>query len=140
MRDARPRAVTANRRQIVVLVRAQQRRFGRRSRRHHARHFALHQLLARPRFLHLIADGHAIAFLDQPREIAVGRVIRHAAHRNGLPFFFIARGERDFELARRGDGVFIEQLVEIAQPEHQQSVRNLLLDGVILPHQRRALW
>ena len=36
------------------------------------------------------------------------------------------------------DRVFEEELVEIAQPEHQQRARNLLLDRVVLPHQRRG--
>ena len=87
---------------------------------------------------HLIADGDAIALLDQPRDVAFGGVIGHAAHGNGCAFFLVARGERDFEFARGGDGVFEEELVEIAQAEHQQRVRDLLFDGVILPHQRRG--
>ena len=78
--------------------------------------------LASLRVFHLVADGHAVALLDQPRDVAFGRVVRHAAHGDGRAFFLVARGERDFQLARGDDGVFEEQLVEIAQPEHQQRV------------------
>ena len=98
----------------------------------------LHQFLAGAGIFHLVADGDAVALLNQARDVAFGRVVRHAAHGNGGALFLVARGQRDFELARGGDGVFEEQLVEIAQPEHQQRVRDLLLDGVVLPHQRRC--
>jgi hypothetical protein len=69
---------------------------------------------------HLVADGHAIALLDEARDVAFGRVVGHAAHGDGRAFFLVARGERDFQLARGHHGVFEEQLVEIAQAEHQQ--------------------
>ena len=65
-------------------------------------------------------------------------MIRDAAHRDGGALFLIARGERDLEFARGNHRVLEEQLVEIAQPEHQQRVRDLLLDAVVLPHQRRG--
>ena len=55
-----------------------------------------------------------------------------------VAFFLVARGERDFEFARGGDGVVVEELVEIAEPEQQQRVRHLLLERVVLPHQRRG--
>jgi hypothetical protein len=119
-------------------VRAQQVRVGRGAGRDDARDFAAHQLLARAGFFHLVADGHAIAAPDQPRDVAFGRMIRHAAHRDGRAFFLVARGERDFEFARGRDGVFEEELVEIAEPEHQQRAGDLLLHGVVLPHQRRG--
>ena len=53
-------------------------------------------------------------------------------------FFLVAGGEGDFEFARGDDGVFEEEFVEIAEAEHQQGVGDLLLDGVVLPHQRRG--
>ena len=87
---------------------------------------------------HLIADGDAIALLDQARDVVFGGVIGDAAHRDRLAFFLVARGERDFELARGGDGVVVEEFVEIAQAEQQQRVGDLLLDAVILPHERRG--
>ena len=98
----------------------------------------LTSFFASRRVFHLVADGDAVALLDQPRDVAFGRVIGHAAHRDGGALFLVARGERDLELARGGDGVLEEQLVEIAQAEHEQRVGHLLLDAVVLPHQRRG--
>ena len=100
--------------------------------------FAVDQFLGEARIFGLIADGDAVAFLDQACDVVFRGVIRHAAHRDGLAFFLVAGGERDFELARGGDGVVVEQLVEIAQAEQKQRVGELLLDSVILPHQRRG--
>src|SRR5271165_3818179 len=118
-------------------MRTQQRLFRRGARRHHARDLAPDQLLASAGLFHLVAQRDAIAFLDQASEIAFKRMIGHAAHGDGLPFFLVARGESDLQFARRYDGVLVEELVEIAQAEQQQSVGCLLLDGVILPHERR---
>ena len=112
--------------------------FGGGAGRHDAGDFAPDQFLGHARVFHLVADGDAEAFLDQARNVALGRVIGHAAHRDGLTLFLVARGEGDFELAGGGDGVFKEELVEVAQAEHQQGAGNLLLDGVVLPHQRRG--
>src|SRR5665213_4593831 len=63
-------------------------------------------------------------------------MIRHPAHRNRLALFFITSRESNLQLPRRRNRVFIKQLVKITQPEHQQRIRHLLLQPVILPHQR----
>ena len=94
--------------------------------------------LASLRIFHLVADGDAVALLNEARDVAFGGVVGHAAHGDGRALFLVARGERDFQLARGHHGVFEEQLVEIAQAEHQQRVGHLLLDAVVLPHQRRG--
>jgi hypothetical protein len=60
-----------------------------------------------------------MTLLDEARDIAVGSVVRHAAHGNGRSLFLVARGERNFQVARRNHRVFEEQLVKIAQAEHQ---------------------
>ena len=52
-----------NGRQVVVFMRAEQIRIGRGARRDDARDFAPDQFFARTRFLHLFADGDAIAAL-----------------------------------------------------------------------------
>ena len=123
-------------RQVVVLARAHQVGVHGGAGRHHARDFALHQRFSELGVFHLVADGHAVALLDEARDVSVGRVVGHAAHGNGGALFLVARGEGDFEFARGHHGVFEKQLVEIAQAEHQQGVGNLLLDAVVLPHQR----
>ncbi len=75
---------------------------------------------------------------NQPRDVAFRRVIRHAAHRHGLALFAIARGQSDLQQARGHLRIVVEKLVEISQPEKQQRLRMLLLDGVILPQQWRS--
>ncbi len=109
-----------------------------RCRRDDARDFALDQFLGEPGVFHLVADGDAMALLDEARDVAFGGVIGHAAHGDGGALFLVAGGEGDFEFARGHDGVFEEELVEIAQAEQQEGVRHLLFDAVVLPHQRRG--
>src|SRR5260370_27072878 len=99
-------------------------------------HFAPYEFLARTWLFHLIADGDFEAAANQARDVAFGGVVRNAAHGNRLALFAVARRERNLKLARRDDGVFVKQFVEIAQAEKQQGVRVARLDGVILLHQR----
>ena len=138
VREPGPRAVAHHGGQVVVLVRAQQVGIRRGARRDDARDFAAHQFLARARLFHLLADGDAIPAPDQFRDVILGGVIRHAAHRNGRAFFFVPGGQGDLEFARGRHGVFEEKLVEISQPEHQQRARHLLFHSVVLAHQRRG--
>ncbi len=135
VRDARSPIRRHHGRQVVILVRAQHLRVHRGAGRDDAGDLAPDKLGGGAGNFHLIADGDAVALLDQARDVVFGGVIRHAAHRNRLALFLVARGERDFELAGGGDGVVVEQLVEVAEPEHQQRVRHLLLDAVVLPHE-----
>ena len=108
------------------------------TRRHNPGDLPLDQFLGERSILHLIAYSHAMTLMDEARDVAFGRVIRDATHGNGHAFFFVARCERDFQFARRHDGIVVKELVEIAQPKHQQRIRNLLFDGIVLPHQRRC--
>src|ERR1035437_4423367 len=61
-----------------------------------------------------------------------------AAHGDGGALFLVAGGEGDFEFAGGDDGIFEEELVKIAEAEHEQGVGDLLLDVVVLPHERRG--
>src|SRR5271155_2253196 len=63
-------------------------------------------------------------------------MVGDAAHGDGLAFFLVAGGEGDFELAGGDFGVVKEELVEIAEAEQKQGVGELLLDAVVLPHER----
>ncbi len=99
--------------------------------------FAAHELLTGAGLLDLIADGDAIAATDEARDVALRRVVRDAAHGDGRAFFLVAGGEGDFEFARGDDGIVEEHLVEIAKAEQEQRTGNLLLDRVVLPHERR---
>ena len=108
----------------------------RRSRRHHPRHLALHQLLGKARLFHLLADGHPVALLNQPVNVALDGVVGNAAHGDRRAAFFIARGQGDLQLARRHHRVFVKHLVEVPQPEKQKGLGVLLLDCGVLPHER----
>ena len=85
-------------------------------------------------FFDLIADSDAISAPDQARDIAFGRMIRHAAHWYGGAFFFVAGGEGDFQLARGRNRVVEEELIEVAEAIHEQGAGNLLFNRVILLH------
>ena len=106
------------------------------ARRDDANDFAADDFFAGAGLLHLIADGDFEAGADQAGDVAVGGVIRNAAHRNGLPFFAIARGQRDLQFARGEHGVFVEQFVEIAEAEEEEGVRIAGFDRLVLLHQR----
>ena len=87
MREAGARRPVAERCQVVVLVRAQQMRVGSGAGGDNAGDLAAHQFFTWAGVLHLIADGHAVAFVDEPRDIAFGRVVGNAAHRDGRRLF-----------------------------------------------------
>jgi hypothetical protein len=55
-----------------------------------------------------------------------------------VPFSLFAGGEGDFEFAGGKYGVAEEELVEVAEAEHQEGTWDLLLQGVVLPHQGRS--
>ena len=105
--------------------------------RKNADDFALYQLFAGAGFFHLFADGHTFSGANQARDVALGRVVGHPAHRNGLALLLVAGSESDLQDARRDDRIVKKQLVEIAQAKKQQGIGMPVLGGLILPHQRR---
>ena len=129
------RRAPRHRRQIIIFLGVNQPRPASRPRRNHADHFSPHNLLARPRHFHLLADRHLVPRTNQPRDIILRRVIRHPAHRHRLPLFLVPRGQSDLQNLRRHHRVIVEKLVEIPQAEKQQGRRMLLLHRMILLHQ-----
>ena len=116
-----------------------------RARRMHPRHFALDDALGLARILDLIADGDPVAFLHQPSDVRVGRVVGHAAHRNGAAGPVLgARGQRQLQHARGGERVLVEHFVEVAHPKKHDGVAVLPLDVEVLTHRwrgrRRRVW
>ncbi len=102
------------------------------ARRQDLRDLAPHDL-ARLRRLHLVADGHAPAGLEQLRDVALGGVVGHAAHRRAL-----ALGQGQVEQPRALLRVGEEHLVKVAQPEKQEGVgRHFALEPMILLHHGR---
>ena len=112
-------------------------RFDDRAGRDHADDLALDQPLGGGGIAHLLADGHLVALLDQPREICVHRVKGHAAHRRALRQTAVFSCQRQFQLPGDEDGVLKEHLVEVSQPEKEDRVLILLLDAEVLLHHRR---
>ena len=81
--------------------------------------------------------GDAVALADQPVQIIVGALDRHAAHGDVLPLMLAALRQDDAERAGGDLGVVEEQFVEIAHPVEQEGARIFGLDRGILRHHRR---
>jgi hypothetical protein len=91
-----------------------------------------------PRIFDLFADGDAEALANQPRDVAVGRVVRHAAHGDRAAAGVLRpRRERQLEGARGDERVLVEHLVEIAHAEEHDRVAMLAFRVQILAHGRR---
>ena len=123
--------------QVVVLARREEAGVGGRAGRDHPGDFAPHQFFREARVLHLLANSHLVAFLDQARDVGVGGVVRNPAHGHSHSLFLAAGRQSNLEFAGGQDSVFKKEFVKISQTEKQQRLRILLLDGIVLPHQRR---
>ncbi len=96
-------------------------------------------LLGFGRILDLLADRDLEALADQPRQIGLVAVHRHAAHLDVVAEMLAALGEGDIERRRGFHRVVEEQLVEIAHAVEQQMIRMRRLDGQVLAHHRRGI-
>ncbi len=134
--DRHSRGRPKDRRQIVVFLGLQNVDAGGRSRSDDAHHFAPHQLFSWSRRFHLIANCDFVSGAQKPRDVSLRGVVGNSAHRHRFAFFAVAGGQSDLQFARRGDSVFIKQLVEVSQAKQHQRVRVPPLYGVVLPHQR----
>src|SRR5689334_15898807 len=101
-------------------------------------HLAAHQTLAGAGLLHLIANGDLVAGAQEAGDVSFRRVKRDAAHGNGLAALAIAGSEGNLKFLGGNQGVLVEEFIEVAQTKQEQRVRVALLDGLILPHQRRG--
>ena len=130
-------AATCDRRQERGLARLQRTGGGERSRGNHSHDLATNDSARLARVLHLLAHGDPKALPDQTSQIGVGRVPRHAAHRD-LVAAAILRARREGQLQRRGGGhrILVEQLVEVTHPEEEQRIGVLPLGLQVLAHRR----
>ena len=127
--------------EIVVLRFLQHRALRHGAGGHDADDIALHKPLGERRVFHLLADGDLVAARDEPCHIALGRVVRHAAHGRfvvrGLVLAAVARGEREIQLFGGQPRVLVEHLIKIAQTEKEDAVGILRLDLAVLLHHGR---
>jgi len=65
-------------------------------------------------------------------------VVGHTTHGDVDTLFFVPRSQSDLQFARRQHRIVKKQFVEIAEPEKQERSGMLLLNGGILPHERRG--
>ena len=72
-----------------------------------------------------------------PGDVAGDRVVRHAAHGDGLAALLVAGGQCDLQLARARDGVLEEEFVEVAEAEEEERAGVLPLQLLVLPQHRR---
>ena len=84
----------------------------------------------------LVADRHPVAVLDQPRDVPLGGVVRHAGHRDALAPPDVAAGQHDLERLGDEPRVLVERLVEVAQTEEEDRVRMARLHLQVLPTNR----
>ncbi len=106
-------------------------------RREDAREFAAYDLgvFRCVRIADLITDGDLFSGVQKFLNIALHAVVGHARHRHWVRLVLVARGERDFENARRFDRVVVKELVEVAHAEKQNRVAGLGFDLPELFHQ-----
>ena len=77
----------------------------------------------------LLGDGDAVAFGNEAIDIRFAAVEGDTAHRHFLPL-----GERQIELAREDDGIFVERFIKIAEAKKQKCIAGLLLASLPLRH------
>ena len=121
-------SLPGERRQQVFLLALEQRRLAHRARRHHPGDLAAHQTLGLRRVLHLVTDRDLEAGAQELADVALDRVVRHAAHRGLVVGALLAGGQGDFEDRRSPLRIVEEELEEVAHPIHHDAVRMLRLD------------
>ena len=140
--DARIAAREIHRTDVVAAPFLQHRAFRHGARGNDADDVPLHQPLCQCGVFRLLADGDLVALRDEPCNIALGAVIRHAAHGGALLRVLhvpVPGGQGQVQLPRGDDGVLVEHLVEVAEAEEEQAVPVLFLDLLVLALHRGQL-
>ena len=101
---------------------------------HHADDLAAHKPLGGGGILHLLADGHLVAPLDQTADVGIRRMEGDSAHGGALGLPAVSARQGQLQHPGGGDGVVKEHLVEIPETVEKQKVLVLLLDLKILLH------
>ncbi|OQB00694.1 MAG: hypothetical protein BWY25_01691 [Chloroflexi bacterium ADurb.Bin222] len=120
--DARAFALDHHSGEVIRTFLVEQCRLDERAGRDNALDAALHRPTT-VRLAYLLGKRHTIAFLDEAGDVVFYRMIGHPRHRNAHALRHRARGEDNIQLPGHQFGVGVEGLIEIAQPEEQDSVR-----------------
>ena len=128
-------AARPGRHKVVGPHRLEVRVFDHGARSQHTGDVTLHDRLARRGF-DLVADHHLVPGPQQLADIALPRVMRHAAHRRPSRLAERTRGERHAHDRRRRDRILEEDLVEVTEPKQQDPVWVLPLRLPVLLHDR----
>lgn len=104
------------------------------SRRNDADDIALNESLCLLRIFKLLADGYFIPLLNQTVNINLGRMVRHAAHRNAAFCTCILPCQGQFQFMRSRVRVIIKQFVKITQTVKEQAVLVSLFYLFVLIH------
>lgn len=83
---------------------------------------------------YLVADRDAFIVAQEAADVDFGSVIRDAAHGDIFTFLCAAAGESEVKNFGGFDGVVVEHFVEVAKAEHEDGVRVLLFDRLVLAH------
>ena len=129
------------RRQEVVAAGIEHALFQQRPRRNHPRHFPPNQVtLGLGCRLHLLANRHCIAFLDELIAVAIQGMVRHPRHHHLANFLaaILAR-QYQFQLAGEGLGILEEGFVKVPHAIEQHSMGILRLGLHVMTHHRRQL-
>ena len=98
-----------------------------------AAHGAFDQLLARRRLAaYLLGDGDLVAGRHQPGDVGIDAVVGHAGQRHALVRAHGPGGQHHIADLGHDPGVVVEGLVEVAQAEKEDRVRELFLDRQVL--------
>jgi hypothetical protein len=120
----------------IVLTRIEQRIVGQRAGRDDPRYLPFDQPFRQRRVFHLLADCRAKSRLNQPPQVVVELMIREPGHRDRVGGPFVAAGERQPQRAGRLLGIFVKQLVEVADAKQQNGTGILRLHFQVALHRR----
>ncbi len=120
--------------EVVVFLLTEHRLLRQRAGGHDADDLPPDETLGQLGVLHLLADGHLVAALDEARDVSLRGMERDSAH--GSPFVLSAVLARQRQLQLLGGelGVVVEHLIEVAQAKEEDAIPVLGFQVHILLH------
>ena len=118
--------------QVVVGLLLQQAGLHHRTRGYHSHHIPFHQASGGGGVAHLLTDGHLMAGVYEPDEIAIQGMMGYACHGVALAPAHLSGGKGYTQLLRGELGVLVEGLVEVPKTEEDDGIGVALLYAKIL--------